>query len=125
MSLNVIYPRQWTVLQTVTDAYMTYEKSYAQRIDFGTLTSASSPWPAYPLFAKTAVTIGYLPGGLALTGNVYRFRTANPNNLPANGGTGTTTTNPSNMNAWTVQSVLTYSISGRNYYKSRTVIRNQ
>jgi len=125
LSLNVLYPRQWILYQTLTDAYMTYEKSYAQRIDFATLTSATSPWPAYPLNSQTSVEIGRVPGNLPLTGTIIRFRTADPNNLAANGGTGTATTNPANMNVWSVQSILTYNVSGRNYYKSRTVTRTQ
>ena len=124
-TLNILYPRQWTMMQTLTDAYMTYEKSYSQRIDFTTLTSSSSPWPVMPLNTKSTVEIGRLPGGLPVNGTVIRFRIADANNLVANGGTGTAATNPAGMNVWSVQSVLTYNISGRNYYKSRTVIRSQ
>jgi hypothetical protein len=125
MAINVVYPRQWVLFQTLSDAYMTYEKSYAQRIDFATLNSSTSPWPAYPLNSVTTVEVGRTPGGVPLNGTVIRFRAADPNNLAANGGIGTATTNPANMNVWSVQSILTYSVSGRNYYKSRTVIRTQ
>ena len=45
------------------------------------------------------------------------------NNLPSAGGTGTAATNPTGTEAWQLQSYLTYQVSGRDYVKSRTVLR--
>ena len=124
-TMNILAPRQWTMVQNVSDAYLTYEKAYAQRISFDELTSATSPWPAYPAKSQTTVTLGSLPGGRSLSADVVRTRIPDSNNLPAHGGTGTTSTNPAEMQTWKLQSHVSYRISGREYVKSRTVVRTQ
>ena len=125
-SINALYPRQWTLEQTLSDAYLTYEKAYAQRIPFSDLTDASSPWPAQDQSSVlTNVEIGRIPGGTPIYATVTRTRIPDTNNLVADGGTGTTATNPSAMRVWKVQSILSYNIGGRNYVKSRTVVRSQ
>ncbi len=43
LSLNILSPRQWMLRQTVSDAYMTYERSFAERIPFENLLAADSP----------------------------------------------------------------------------------
>ena len=83
--MNILTPRQWTMVQNISDAYLTYEKALAQRIPFDALTDASSPWPVYPARSHTPVTIGTLPGGRALTGNVIRTRIPDQDNFPAPG----------------------------------------
>lgn len=125
LSLNVTAPRQWTLQQTVTDAYMTFEKATAQRLPFDELTSDQSLWPVYPNLGTTTVQMGRLPGGKPINGVVSRTRFADPNNLPAKGGSGTAVTNPSSMEVWRFQSVVRYTVGGRNYLKSRTVVRSQ
>jgi len=125
LSLNILQPRQWVLQQTLSDAYVTYERAYAERLPFQTLTSGTSPWPAFPTTSSTQVELGRLPGGVAVTGTVVRTRLPDPNNYPIDGGTGTTASNPASMKVWKVQSVLTYKIGGRTYAKSRTVIRSQ
>lgn len=132
LSLNILYPRQWILQQTVTDAYMTYERAYAERIPFENLLAANSPWPAYPATASTAVETGRLPrllpdfpNGVPIMGTVTRTRVPDPGNYPLDGGTGTVASNPAAMKVWKAQSVLTYTIGNRNYAKSRTVMRSQ
>jgi hypothetical protein len=53
-----------------------------------------------------------------VTGTVVRTRIEDVNNANA-------VTNPAAMKIWKVQCVLTYQIGGRNYIKSRTVVRAQ
>lgn len=124
-SINALYPRQWTLEQTLSDAYLTYEKAYAQRIPFSDLTAANSPWPVQPNSSVANVEIGRIPGGTPIYANVIRTRIPDTNNLAADGGTGTTVTNPSAMEVWKVQSILSYEIGDRSYVKSRTVVRSQ
>lgn len=124
-TINILAPRQWTLIQNVSDAYLTYEKAYAQRVPFEDMTGTGSPWPVYPAKAETSVTMGTLPGGRTLSANVIRTRIPDTNNMPAFGGSGTATTNPAEMQTWKLQSHITYTISGRNYVKSRTVVRTQ
>ncbi|TAE74198.1 MAG: hypothetical protein EAZ84_11610 [Verrucomicrobia bacterium] len=125
LSLNVIAPRQWALQQAVTDAYLTFEKASAQRLPFADLTSEQSLWPAYPELATSTVEFGKLPGGLPISGTVTRTRFADANNLPSKGGNGTALINPASMEVWRFQSVIRYSLGGRDYLKSRTVVRSQ
>jgi hypothetical protein len=125
LSLNILQPRQWVLYQTLSDAYMTYERAKAERVPFKILTGNASEWPVSPTTSASQVVIGQLPGGIPVTATVIRNRLPDPNNLVTDGGTGTTATNPANMKIWQVQSVLVYRIGARSYAKARTVIRSQ
>ncbi|MGL5018720.1 MAG: hypothetical protein ACRDBP_11330 [Luteolibacter sp.] len=136
LSLNILSPRQWIIQQVVTDAYMTYERAYAERIPFENLLAANSPWPASTATtvnrSTTQVEVGRLPAvlpdfpdGVPIIGTVTRTRFPDPGNYPIDGGTGTLATNPAAMKVWKVQSVLTYKVGKRTYAKSRTVLRSQ
>jgi hypothetical protein len=125
LSLNILTPRQWGLQQTLTDAYMTYERAYAERVPFEDLKASNSPWPEYPTTSTSSVEIGRLPGNTPVLGTVTRTRIPDAGNFPFYGGTGTVATNPAAMEVWKVQSVITYTIGGRNYAKSRTVLRAQ
>lgn len=125
LSLNILQPRQWGLQQTMTDAYLTFERAYAERIPFENLTANNSPWPQFPSTTATAVEIGRLPGNRPVYGTVTRTRVPDGGNYPIDGGSGTLATNPAAMKVWKVQSVVTYKIGNRNYAKSRTVLRAQ
>lgn len=128
LSLNVLVPRQWILQQVVTDAYMTYERSYAERIEFAKLVADDSPWPIFPATSTTAnVELGRLPGDRIITGTVTRTRVADPGNYPDDGSPSEAVekANPSAMKVWKAQSIVTYTVGGRTYAKSRTVIRTQ
>jgi hypothetical protein len=125
LSINVMAPRQWTLQQTVSDAYLTYEKAWAQRLPFADLLETNSPWPEYPQKSEAEVELGKLPGGNPIYGKIIRTRLPDPNNFPADGGSGTTSTNPSGMRVYNFQSLLVYSVGARQYVKSRTVVRSQ
>ncbi|MEO5713541.1 MAG: hypothetical protein ABIT37_08620 [Luteolibacter sp.] len=126
LSLNILAPRQWGLQQSVTDAYMTYERAYAERIPFENLLANDSPWPVYPTTATTTnVEIGRLPGSKIIKGTVTRTRIADSGNYPIDGGSGTVASNPAAMKVWKAQSILTYTVGSRTYAKSRTVLRSQ
>ena len=125
LSLNILHPRQWIMRQAVTDAYMTYERAYAERIPFEALLATDSPWPAFPITASTVVKIGALPGNVPINGTVVRTRVPDTGNYPIDGGTGTLVSNPAAMKVWKAQSILTYQIGNHTYAKSRTVLRSQ
>ncbi|MEM9236882.1 MAG: hypothetical protein AAGB14_08890, partial [Verrucomicrobiota bacterium] len=125
LSINITAPRQWTLQQTVSDAYLTYEKAYAQRLPFADLLDANSPWPEYPNKVESEVVLGKLPGGKPIFGKVIRTRIPDSNNYPVDGGNGTVSTNPSGMKVYNFQSLLTYTVGDRQYVKSRTVVRSQ
>lgn len=124
-SINILAPRQWTLVQNISDSYLSYEKAYAQRIPFEEFTAAGSPWPVYPAKADTTVTLGTLPGGRTLDATVVRTRIPDSNNLPAFGGSGTTESNPSEMQIWKLQSHVVFNVANRQYVKSRTIVRSQ
>ncbi len=135
MCLNITTPRQWTLQQSITDAYMTFEKASAQRQTFEDITGPDSLWPEFPEVANTEVVLGVLPGGRQITGTVTRTRSADPRNIPkdvvydpddpTNPVTVALVENPSRMEVWKLQSVVRYSVGGRTYLKSRTVVRSQ
>ena len=125
LSLNILQPRQWGLQQALTDAYMTYERAYAERIPFEDLVANNSPWPMFPATSGIPVEIGRLPGNRPVLATVTRTRLPDSGNYPIDGGSGTIDTNPAAMKVWKVQSVITYKIGNRNYVKSRTVLRSQ
>lgn len=125
LSINVTAPRQWTLQQTVSDAYLTYEKAWSQRLPFADLLADDSPWPEFPNKSEVEVELGKLPGGKPIVGTVIRTRIPDSNNFPADGGSGTTDTNPSGMRVYNFQSLLKYQVGDRQYVKSRTVVRSQ
>lgn len=132
MTLNVLSPRQWTMQQSVSDAYMTYERALAERVPFDALLAADSLWPEFPATIATPVEIGRMPrvlpdfpDGVPIMGTVVRSRFADVGNYPNDGGVGTLDTNPAAMRVWKAQSVLTYTVGNRTYAKSRTVLRSQ
>lgn len=122
-SVNAIATQNWTVKQSLTDAYITRETALASRVPFAELTGGSSLWPLYPAKATSIVTIGKLPGASAATATLHRTRIADTNNLATAGGSGTDETNPSDSEAWKLQSILVYSVGERQYVKSRTMLR--
>ncbi len=125
LSLNILAPRQWILQQAVTDAYMTYERAYAERIPFENLLANDSPWPAFPAKTTTVVEIGRLPGNAVISGTVIRTRMPDTGNYPIDGGSGDVLSNPAAMKIWKAQSIVTYKVGGRTYAKSRTVLRSQ
>lgn len=125
LSLNVIQPRQYSLHQVLSDSYLTFERSTADRIPFEDLTSETSPWPLFPEIQTTEVEIGRLPGGTPVLGAVTRTRFADTENDESDGGDGLPGENPASMKIWKVQSVLRYQIAGRDYVKSRTFLRAQ
>jgi len=127
-ALSVTAIQRWTVVQGLSDAHMSLEVARGKRIPYDDFMAGGSIYPAWPTVTSTAVTVGRLPGGRAVTGTIRRTRVAMANNLnamntPDGPTTGTNLTNPTGTEAWQLQSYLTYEISGRNYVKLRTVLR--
>lgn len=124
-SVNATATQNWTIKQGMSDAYITQESSLASRIPFASITGTDSLWPAGPEKTTTVVTIGKLPGGFPVTATLYRTRSPDTNNLSAAGGSGTLATNPSESEAWKLQSILVYSVGEKQYVKSRTTLRTR
>jgi|MEHZ01.2.fsa_nt_MEHZ010378047.1_2 hypothetical protein len=127
-SLDLMVPRQWIIYQNVSDAYISYEQAYAERISFQQLTDASSPWPLYPDHSTTEIEIGKLPGGHPLMATIIRTRIPNENNIPDPTDIdydAKLLNNPSEAETWQIQSHLTYKIGQDEYVKSRTIVRSQ
>lgn len=122
-SINVLKPRVYTIHQNMSDAQISYEVAYANRVDFDSISSGSSEWPLYPATKDSTVTIGTLPGGIDVTAEVKRFRksltrtTAGAEPVLGLGDLG--------IEVWELQSVLAYKVGGKEYVKACTVIRSQ
>lgn len=124
-NMQTIRPRNWAMVQAISDAYMTEHLARAESIDYNELLSATSPWPAFPDSNETSVTIGTLTNGRVFTGELVQTRQPSENNLASGGGTGDVDSNPARVESWIVQSHLTYEVGGRTYVKSRTTVRTR
>ncbi|MDZ4288142.1 MAG: hypothetical protein U0984_09295 [Prosthecobacter sp.] len=110
---------QWTIMQTLTDAYLTRETALANRLPVADLTATTSQWPDptvdTPQRYETTVTLGKLPGGAAVLGNLVRFRTNETQQDDA--------TTASSV--YRLYSILSYQIGDKEYFKSRSTLRLQ
>lgn len=122
-SINAASIQAGAVEQAMSDAYLTRESALAQRIPFDQINTDASLWGLSPEVTTNTVSIGKLPGGKDVLATLYRTRIPAPNNLPSAGGSGTTTTNPGEIEGWKLQSILSYDVKGRSYVKSRTSLR--
>lgn len=121
-AVTVTSVQKWTIVQGLTDARMSFEVASAKRIPYANFLGGPD-YPLFPAVNASTVVVGRLPGGRVLNATLRRTRQPVTNNLPAAGGIGTALTNPTGMEAWQLQSYLTYQVSGRAYVKSRTVLR--
>jgi hypothetical protein len=116
-SLLAISNNQWTIMQTLTDAYLTREIALSNRVPVAEITGANSLWPdaegATP--PEQTVTLGRLAGGQAVSGTLRRFRV---DETPEDEVDTT-------LSVWRLHSVLTYKIAGKDYMKTRTTLRMQ
>ena len=64
--------QNWSIMQSMTDAYAGIETAYAQRWTFANIPT-SNRWPVYPASSSTTVTIGQTPKG-PVNANVVRTR---------------------------------------------------
>ncbi len=117
-SLNVITPQNWSIMQNLTDAALTYEVAYAQKIPFADLLADDSAWPEYPNKVEEPIILGSRPGGSEIQATVVRTR--QPTNAIS-----ATIGNGSELTSWKLQSHILFKSGGRDYIKSRTIIRVQ
>jgi len=122
-SLNILKPRSYAIQQNMTDAYMSYEVAYANRIDFDAI-STSGEWPESPAFSETTVTVGTMPGAGAITATLKRTR-VEPTRLNAPGVDAVLGFDDLGIQIWELQSHLVYTVGSDEFYKSRTVVRSQ
>ena len=54
--------QNWSIMQSMTDAYAGIETAYAQRWTFANIPTGGR-WPVYPASSSTVVTIGKTPKG--------------------------------------------------------------
>lgn len=115
-SLLAISGNQWTIMQTLTDAYLSRESALSIRLPFADLTGTLSAWPdiaADPVPEQT-VTLGRVAGGQAVQGTLQRFRTAEVASAAE-----------SPLTVWRLHSVLSYRVGSQEYLKSRSTLRLQ
>lgn len=117
-SLLALSNNQWTIMQTLTDAYLSRETALSHRVPMVVLTGENSPWPdpvsSDPPRAEQTVNLGRLAGGLDVNATLIRFRV---NETPVE--------DPGNLSVWRLHSVLSYTVAGQRYVKSRATLRMQ
>ncbi|MGJ8725759.1 MAG: hypothetical protein ACSHYB_14460 [Roseibacillus sp.] len=136
-NLQTIRPRNWAMVQTITDAYMTGPLAQAESVDFNELLDDTvTDWPTYPNKKTTTdVLVGTLPVGTdestgtlvlrKIKGTLVQTKQPAANNLPANPTAAQIAANPARVESWLVQSHLTYSVGSRTYIKSRSTVRTR
>ena len=123
-SLNVVEAQRWTLIQSLTDAYLTREVALVNRIPFSDLKNpTTTQWPTYPESTSEEVEIGRLPGSIPVQANLVRTKYPAQGNLISKGGDLTIPENPTRMETWLIKSFLSYRLAGRDYVKSRTTVR--
>lgn len=115
-TLDMMAPRNWTIHQNYSDAYLTYEEAYAKRIPFDELLTTTSPWKS--AVQESEVIMGKNYNGLDVKGKIKRVLEAGPDNADS-------TKNPAEMETYILYSVLTYSIGSEEYVKARTTVRSR
>jgi hypothetical protein len=113
--LLAISGNQWTMMQTLTDAYMTRETALSNRTPLADVIADSSPWPDWSSRSEQNVTLGKMPGGRVVQASLTRFRV----NIPGDPDS------EANLNVFRLYSVLKYQIGEKEYVKSRSTLRMQ
>lgn len=118
-NIQAIRPRNWAMVQTITDAYMSGELALAESVEFEDI---ATEFPEEPNQIEINVLVGTVPPDIQINGTVIRTSTPSNNNLTE---TGTINTNPAQVESFILKSYLTYNIAGRSYVKSRTTVRTR
>ncbi len=115
-SLLAISGNQWTIMQTLTDAYLSRESALSNRLPFADLTATQFAWPdiAVDPVPELTVTLGRIAGGQEMQGTLRRFRTAE---------VASNTETP--LTVWRLHSLLSYRVGSQEYLKSRSTLRLQ
>jgi hypothetical protein len=102
--------QNWTLAQSMTDAYATIETANAQRWVFSEIPT-SNRWPQYPRFSTVPVTFGSTPRG-AVNGTVYRtcLSSQDPTTL---------------VQTYVLESYVSYQDGLRQYCKLSKVVRTE
>jgi hypothetical protein len=108
---------RWTIMQTLTDAYLTRETALSVRMPLADVTEPDQ-WPDLnaddPAFTNQTVTLGRQAGGREVTATLTRFRVDEPSGDPN-----------TNLTVWRLHSVLAYQVGDEQYVKSRSTVRTQ
>jgi hypothetical protein len=102
--------QNWSIVQSMTDAYAGIETAYAQRWTFANIPT-SNRWPVYPASSSTNVTIGKTPKGPV---NATVVRTSHQNTDPLTGA-----------QSYMLESYVLYQDHLRQYCKVSKVYRTQ
>ncbi len=123
-SLNLASAQRVTIVQALSDAFLSRELAYASRLPFEELVdSEQSLWPTYPLSSDTEVEIGKLPGSVPVIARLVRTKYPSDSNLISKGGTSYITGNPSKTEVWHIKSYLSYQVARRTYVKTANSVR--
>jgi type II secretory pathway pseudopilin PulG len=104
--------QNWSIMQSMTDAYAGIETAYAQRWTFANIPT-SNRWPVYPLSNSTVVTIGKTPKGPV---NATVVRTSHVGTIDPMTG---------NPQSYMLESYIVYKDHLRQYCKVSKVYRDE
>ncbi|MBK1790180.1 hypothetical protein [Persicirhabdus sediminis] len=131
--MNTLSTRNWTISKTLVNAYMSTEVAKANAIPFELIDeeNGGTDWDNYPLYIngdapyEYNVVIGHRSGGENSKGGINEATPVNATITRAREQVMMTTADGDNplSDAWNIRIVLQYSVNGKNYVTSRTVVR--
>ena len=112
-SMLAVSGNQWTIMQTLSDAYMTRETALSHRVPIVEVLGTTSLWPDWSQRTSQTVNLGKVAGGRLVQGELTRFRMELPSS-----GEGET-----NLRVLRLYSVLSYMVGDKKYVKTRSTLR--
>lgn len=110
--INITQISNWISTQTLTEAALSYEVAYMEKIPLKDALASDSPFPRAPFHARSSTTIGTLRAGVPKQGEIRRMR------LPIFAGNSNF-----QLERWRFFTSLEYEVNGTKYFKTRSVIR--
>lgn len=101
-------------MQVMTDAYMTQETALGNRYTFDDLLSSNSPWPTWPDYAQSTVSLGKTSTSSAVSATVRRYRESK-----------TPSSNLTGLEVYSLTSILSYQVGDKTYTKTRHTVRSR
>jgi len=114
-SLTVLTSRTWTVMQVLTDAYLSQETAMENRYPYEDLTGSNTLWPTWPDYWQSSVSLGKTGTNSGqIYGTIQRFKELQ-----------TPSANYTGAETYLLTSILTYQIGSATYVKTRMTLRTR
>lgn len=111
---TILQASNWISTQALSEAALSYEVAFMEKIPIEETLSSNSPFPNRPNHALTTTTIGTLRNGVPVEGQVRRLR------IPI-----LSDSSEFQLERWRLFTSLEYTINDVQYFKTRSVVRTR